>query len=143
MRGVEGVRGVAGPDRLRGHAGVKGHGQGPFGIQVLVGVQGDRDERGERGERGENGLPGDTSNFLSVLVAHIPIQLAKRYGEKMCFVNYHVSEDKSSIVESSGAVQTLRNANAYNERTWHFDAKFFDKQEQTYRKLQVMGTYWR
>ena len=76
-------------------------------------------------------MQGDTSDVLSVLAAHIPIQLATRYGEKMCFVKYHVSEDKSSIVESSGGVQTLRNVSAYNEPTWHFDAKFVDKQEHT------------
>ena len=46
----------------------------------------------------------------------------------MCFVKYHVSEDKSSIVESSGGVQTLRNVSAYHEPAWHFDAKFVDKQ---------------
>ena len=42
----------------------------------------------------------------------------------MCFVKYHVSEDKSSIVESSGGMQTLHNVSAYNEPTWHFDATF-------------------
>ena len=46
----------------------------------------------------------------------------------MCFVKYHVSEDKSSIVESSGGVQTLRNVSAYHEPAWHFDAKFVDRQ---------------
>ena len=45
----------------------------------------------------------------------------------MCFVEYHVSKDKSSVVESSGGVQTLRNVSAYHELTWHF-AKFLDKQ---------------
>ena len=84
----------------------------------------------------EEGLQGDSSNVLSVLAAHIPIPLATRYGEKMCFVKYHVSEDKSSIVESSGGVQTLRNVSAYNEPTWHFDAKFVDKQEHTRAKVQ-------
>ena len=46
----------------------------------------------------------------------------------MCFVKYHVSEDRSSIAESSGGVQTLRNVNAYHEPTWHFDGKFVDGQ---------------
>ena len=46
----------------------------------------------------------------------------------MCFVKYHVSEDKSSVVEASGGVQTLRNVSAYHEPTWHFDAKFVDRQ---------------
>ena len=81
-------------------------------------------------------MQGETSDVLSVLVAHIPIQLATRYGEKMCFVKYHVSEDKSSIVESSGGVQTLRNVSAYNEPTWHSDATFVDKQELTRANVQ-------
>ena len=42
----------------------------------------------------------------------------------MCFVKYHVSEDRSSIVESSGGVETLRNVSAYREPVWHFDGKF-------------------
>ena len=46
-------------------------------IQGLVGDQ------GERGERGGKGLQGDTSDVLSALVAHIPIQLETRYGENM------------------------------------------------------------
>ena len=33
----------------------------------------------------------------------------------MYFVKYHVSEDKSNILESSGGVQTLRNVSAYHE----------------------------
>ena len=52
---------------------------------------------------------------LSVLCNHLPIQLATRYREKMCCVNYHVSEDRLSIVESSGGVQTIRNVSAYHE----------------------------
>ena len=72
-------------------------------------------------------MRGDTSDGLSVLAAHIPFQLGKRYGEKMCFVKYHASEDKSSIVESSGGVQTLRNVSAYHEPAWHFDATFVSK----------------
>ena len=43
-----------------------------------------------------------------------------RYGEKMCFIKYHISEDKSSIVELSGGVETLRNVSAYHEPAWHF-----------------------
>ena len=108
---------------MRGPAGVKGDRgpQGPVGIQGLVGDQGDR------GERGEKGIQGDTSDVLSVLAAHLPIQLAKRYDEKMCFVKYHVSEDNSSIVESSGGVQTLRNTSAYHGSAWHFDATFVSR----------------
>ena len=73
-------------------------------------------------------MQGDTSDVLSVLADHLPIQLATRYGEKKCFVKYHVSEDKSSIVESSGGVQTLRNVSIYHEPAWYFDAKFVDRQ---------------
>ena len=46
----------------------------------------------------------------------------------MCFVKYHVSEDRSSIIELFGGVGTLRNVNAYHESAWHFDAKFVDGQ---------------
>ena len=46
----------------------------------------------------------------------------------MCFVKYHVSDDKSSIVEASGGVQTLRNVSVYHEPAWHFDASFVDRQ---------------
>ena len=46
----------------------------------------------------------------------------------MCFVKYHVSEDRSSIVESSGGVETLRNVSAYHEPAWHFDGKFVNGQ---------------
>ena len=46
----------------------------------------------------------------------------------MYFVKYHVSDDKSSIVESSGDVQTLRNVSAYHEPSWCFDAAFVDRQ---------------
>ena len=72
----------------------------------------------------ENGIQGENSDDLSVLADHLPIQLATRYGEKVCFIKYHVSEDKSSIVESSGGVETLRNVSAYHEHMCHFDAKF-------------------
>ena len=103
VRGVEEARGVAGSDGLRGPAGVKGDRgpQGPFGIQGLVGDQGDPGERDERGERGEKGIQVGTTDVLSVLAAHIPTQLATRYGGKMCFVKYHVTEDKSSIVDKN------------------------------------------
>ena len=47
--------------------------------------------------KGDKGIQGDNSNVLDVLAEQLPIQLASRYGEKMCFVKYHVSEDKSSI----------------------------------------------
>ena len=54
------------------------------------------------------GIQGDNSDVLSVLAEHVPIQLPTRYGEKMCFIKYPVSEDRSSIVELFGAVATLR-----------------------------------
>ena len=63
-----------------------------------------------------------------VLADHLPIQLATRYSEKMCFIKYHVSEDRSSIIELPGGVGTLCNVSAYHEPAWHFDAKFVDGQ---------------
>ena len=66
--------------------------------------------------------------FLSVLATHLPTQLAERYGEIMCFVKYHVSEDEASVVIMTGGVQTRRNVSAHKEPTWHFDAQFIDKQ---------------
>ena len=99
--------------------------------------------RGVAGPDGSKGPVGDTSDVLSVLASHLPIQLAKRYGEKLCFVKYHVSEDKSSIVESSGGLQTLRNVSAYNEPTRYFDAQFVDKQEHTREKVQKASGHGR
>ena len=75
-------------------------------------------------------MQGDTPDVLSVLLDHLPIQLATQYGEKMCLVKHHISEDKSSIIESSGGVQTLHNVSPYHEPAWHFDAKFVDRQPQ-------------
>ena len=91
-------------------------------------LENDRGERGERGAKGVKGILGDTSDVLSVLAGHLPIQLVTRYGEKICFVKYHVSEDRSNIVESSGGVQTLRNVSVYHEPAWHFDGKFVNGQ---------------
>ena len=124
------MRGVAGPDGPKGPSGEKGDRgwEGPPVIQGLVGDQGERGESGQRDERGEKGVQGDASDVLSVLTAHLPIQLAERYREKMCFVKYHVSEDQSSVVRMTGGVQTMRNVSAYNEPTWHFYAQFVDKQ---------------
>ena len=99
-------------------------------------IQGERSEHGQRVERGGKGGEGDTSDVLSVLAAHLPIQLAKRYGEKMCFVKYHISEDQSSIGRSHGGVQKLRNVSACNEPTWHFDAQFVDQQGHTRADVQ-------
>ena len=70
--------------------------------------------------KGEKGIQGDSSDVLSVLDDLLPIQLATRYGEKMCFVKYHVSEDRSSIAESSRVVQALRNVSAYHEPAYQW-----------------------
>ena len=113
-RGVQGAKGLRGVAGIQGEHGPKGH----YGTQGLVGDKGDRGERGERGERGakgEKGIQGANSDVLSVLADHLPIQLATRYGEKMCFVKYHVSEDRSSIVESSGGLKSLRTVSAYGK----------------------------
>ena len=108
--------------------------KGPMdGTQGLVADRGDRGEQGECGERGEKG---DTSYVLSILADHLPIQLETQYSEKLCFVKYHVSEDKSSIIESSGGAQTLRNVSAYHETAWHFDDKFVDRQAHTRANVQ-------
>ena len=133
VRGVEGMRGVAGPSGEKGDRGW----EGPPGIQGLVGDRGERGDRGQRGERGERGVQGDASDVLSVLATHLPIQLAERYGEKMCFVKYHVSEDESSVMTITCGVQTLRNVSAYKEPTWHFDAQFIDKQGHAKAKVQI------
>ena len=116
------MQGPVGTTCVKGECGPQGH----CGTQGLVGEQGDR------GERGEKGIQGDTSDALSVLANHLPIQLVTRYGEKMCFVKYHVSEDKSSIVEALGGLQTLSNVSTYHKPAWHFDAKFVNYF--TYRK---------
>ena len=76
------------------------------------------------------------ADVLRVLAAHLPIQLAERYGEKTCFVKYHVSEDQSSVVRMTGGVKTLRNVSAYSEPTWHFDAQFVDKQRHAKANVQ-------
>ena len=99
----------------------------------------ERGERGQRGDRGEKCTQSDASDVLSVLNTHLPIQLAERYGEKMCFVKYHVSEDESSVVRMTGGVQTLCNVSAYKEPTWHFDAQFIDKQG--HAKAEVQRAY--
>ena len=59
----------------------------------------------------------------------------------MCFVKYHVSEDQSSIVESSGGVQTLRNVSAYNEAALHFDAKFVNGEGHEWENVQRATCY--
>ena len=120
--GVEGVRGVSGPDGSKGPSGEKGN-IGWEGLPWIQGLLRDQDERGEHGqhgERGENGTQGDASDVLSVLATHLPIQLAEQYGEKMCFIKYHVSADQLSVVRMTGGVHTLRNVSAYKEPTWSF-----------------------
>ena len=46
----------------------------------------------------------------------------------MCFVKYHLSEDRLSIVELSGCVGTLCNVSTYHKPMWHFDTKFVNAQ---------------
>ena len=89
--------------------------KGPLAFKVLLEIKGIAVSRGSVASEGKKGVQGDTSDFLRVLDALLPIQRGKRYGEKMGFVKYHVSEDLSSIVKSHGGVQTLRNVSAYNE----------------------------
>ena len=50
------------------------------------------------------GEKGDNSDVLIVLAERLPIQLATQYGEKMCFIKYHLSEGRSSIIELSAGV---------------------------------------
>ena len=109
------MRGVAGPDGPNGPSG----------------------EKGDRGWEGSPGIQGLASDVLSVLATHLPIQLAEWYGEKMCFVKYHVSEDETSVVRMTGGVQKLRNVSAYKVPTWHFDAQFIDKQGHAKAKVQI------
>ena len=80
------------------------------------------------GVKGESGIQGDNSDGLSVLVEHLPIQVATRYGKRMCFIKCHVSEDRLSIIELAGGVGTLPNVSAYYEPAWYFDAKFVNDQ---------------
>ena len=136
MQGPVGTTGVQGERVPEGH----------YGNQGLVGEKGDRGERGERGGKGEKGIQGDTSDVQSVLADHLLIQLAIRYPEIMCFVMYHVSEDRSIIVQFSVGVGTLRNVSAYHEPAWHFDGKFVNGQghvRETYRKRLVMVIFCR
>ena len=79
--------------------------------------------------KGEKDIQGDNSDVLSVLAEHLLIQLATRYGEKMCFIKYYVSDDRLSIIVLSGGVGTLRNVSAYHELAWHIDAKFVEGHE--------------
>ena len=148
QRGVRGVRGVASPDGLRGPASVKcDRGpQGPVGIQGIVGDQGDRGERGERVERGEKGIQGGTSDVLSVLAAHIPIQLAKRYGEKCALSSIMYQRTSRALwnrlVECKRCVMLMHTMNPHGILVLHLSVGVYIK-GQTCRKLQVMGTFWR
>ena len=133
-RGLRGVAGIQGPLGVQGPVSSSG-GQdergpkGDKGTQGSVGAKGERGERGERDVKREKGIQGEYSDALSVLAEHLPIQLATRYGEKMCFDKYHVSEDRSSILElSCGGAGTLHNVSVYREPMCHFDAKFVNGQ---------------
>ena len=105
------MQGPVGSTGGQGERGLKGD----KCIQGSVGAKDDLGERGERGVKGEKGIQGDNSDVLSVLAGHLPIQLVTQYGEKMCFVKYHVSEERSGIIELSGGVGTLCNVSAYHE----------------------------
>ena len=54
----------------------------------------------------------------------------------MCFIKYHVSNDRLSIIELAGGVGTLRSVSAYHEPAWHFDAKFVDGQGHEIANIQ-------
>ena len=41
---------------------------------------------------------------------------------------YQLSDDRSSIIELPGGVETLRGVSACHEPAWHSDAKFVDDQ---------------
>ena len=135
-KGERGVAGVQGEEGNVGSRGPKGEHcargpvgpAGPKGVQCVQGAKGDRSERGEHGVKGEKGIQGDNSDVLSILAEYLPIQLATRYGEKMWFIKYHVSEDRLSIIELYGRVGTLRSISAYHEPAWHFDVKFVSGQ---------------
>ena len=55
----------------------------------------------------------------------------------MCFIMYHISDDRPSIVELTGGVGTLRCVSAYHEPACHFDAKFVNGQGNEMRLLYI------
>ena len=55
----------------------------------------------------------------------------------MCFIKHHVSEDKSSIVELTGGVVTLRCVSANHEPAYHFDAKYVDGEGHEIANVQI------
>ena len=59
----------------------------------------------------------------------------------MYFIKYHVSKDRSSIVELTGGVGTLRRVNAYHEPKWHFDAKFINGEGHEMANVQKATGY--
>ena len=63
---------------------------------------------------------------------YLPIQLATRCGEKSALSS--TMYQRASRV--SGGVQTLHNVSAYQKPTWHFDAKFVDRQAYTRANVQ-------
>ena len=149
VRCVKGVCGVAGPDGPKGPSGEKGDRgwEGPPGRsgRSPVGDQGEQGERGQHGERVEKGIQGDASDVLSVLATHLPIQLAERYGEKMCSVKYHVSEDQSSIVRlvvCKRCVMLVHTTSPHGILMLNLSISK-DMQRQMCRKLQGMDTFWR
>ena len=147
LRGIAGIQGLL---EVQGHAGTTGvqgeRGQeGHYGTQGFVGEQGDRGEGGERGEREEKGIQGDTSGVLSVLADHLPIQLATRYGEKMCFIKYHISEYQraSGVLQNrlevcKRYVMLARTTNLHGILMQNLS---IDMYEQTCRKRLVMDIF--
>ena len=128
LASIQGPPGIQGPVGSNGEQGERGFkvDEGIKGSVVVKRAKGVRGERGEHGAKRDKGIHGTNSNVLDVLAEHLPIQLATRYGAKMCFIKYHVSEDSSSIVELARGVGTLHCVSAYHEPAWHFDAKFVD-----------------
>ena len=127
MEGPAGKCGTVGSGGPPGKVGKIGL-PGPIGSKGSVGEHGEKGDKGDAGVIGPHGLVG--------LRGSTGLRGVQGVAEKLCFVKYHVSEDKLSIVESSEGVETLRNVSAYNEPTWHFDAKFVDNQEHTMANVQ-------
>ena len=54
----------------------------------------------------------------------------------MCFIKYHVSENRLSIVELVVGVETPHCVSAYRKPAWHFDAKFVNGKGNERAKVQ-------
>ena len=81
--------------------------------------------------------------IFSVLAAHLPIQLTKRYGEKMCFVKHHVSEGKCNrLVECKRCITLVHTMDPHVILMLHLSVGMYIKGK-TCRKLQVMDIFCR